>query len=400
MNYINTLEEFEKKIVTLPESILYPIRGEGETVMNYCRYTGTELINDMQSKGFWCIVKERYPEGWQFAQRTIQWMPVILLKNLPHFRETGNFYIAVPNEQIDYVVNLLENFGCKNVWVISEKVIAQMKEKIDELTKSGQVLNWYLNYFTREMTDLKFRIEEQLEVRDTNTKAFAEYRNRYRGKKVVIVAGGPTTEYYKPIPDAIHIGINFAWQRKNISFDHLFTHDREYLKGHNLKGTHKYKDMEKGFARIKDKIFIDKRLARLSGMEAFVWAEECSIKYSHVARYYSDVFYLGNHLYQDICFHPTADFQSTVFSALHFALFTYPKELYLVGCDTSTIGHFYDKDTPSLLNTAFMKIGYSKMKALAEVYYPETKIISVNPVGLKGLFEDIYTDEYKNFKEE
>ena len=34
------------------------------------------------------------------------------------------------------------------------------------------------------------------------------------------------------------------------------------------------------------------------------------------------------------------------------------------------------------------------MKKFAEVYYPETEIISVNPIGLKGLFRDVYTESF------
>lgn len=30
----------------------------------------------------------------------------------------------------------------------------------------------------------------------------------------------------------------------------------------------------------------------------------------------------------------------------------------------------------------------------AKQYYPNTEIISVNPVGLKGIFTDLYTEKY------
>ena len=37
---------------------------------------------------------------------------------------------------------------------------------------------------------------------------------------------------------------------------------------------------------------------------------------------------------------------------------------------------------------------WKKMKEFAELYYPDTEIISVNPVGLKGLFKDEFTETY------
>ena len=36
----------------------------------------------------------------------------------------------------------------------------------------------------------------------------------------------------------------------------------------------------------------------------------------------------------------------------------------------------------------------ARIKEFARQYYPETEIISINPVGLKGLFIDQYTDDF------
>ena len=33
---------------------------------------------------------------------------------------------------------------------------------------------------------------------------------------------------------------------------------------------------------------------------------------------------------------------------------------------------------------------WEEIKAFALTYYPETEIISINPVGLKGIFKDVY----------
>jgi hypothetical protein len=37
--------------------------------------------------------------------------------------------------------------------------------------------------------------------------------------------------------------------------------------------------------------------------------------------------------------------------------------------------------------------GWNEFKKFASIYYPKTEIISINPIGLKGLFKDIYTDK-------
>jgi len=36
-----------------------------------------------------------------------------------------------------------------------------------------------------------------------------------------------------------------------------------------------------------------------------------------------------------------------------------------------------------------------QLKEFVELYYPETEIISINPIGLKGLFRDEYTETMK-----
>ena len=51
-------------------------------------------------------------------------------------------------------------------------------------------------------------------------------------------------------------------------------------------------------------------------------------------------------------------------------------------------GNFYKKDENTNLDTQRILIGYKKIKQFAACYYPDTEIISINPVGLRGLFKD------------
>ena len=385
MNYIHDLDELKNLVEESEENIIYPMREEGIIFLDYFRYTNETYRYNFKESKFCCIAKDELHIN--LIQRTIQNLPVIPLKNLVHFKETANFFVAVPDDKINYVANLLNNFGCKNIFIVTGKVLAQMKVEIEEFRKSGLILDWYMNSFTKEIENIKSLVELQNEITCVNTKAFSEYRNAFRDKKIVIVAGGPTTQYYKQMPDAIHIGINLAWLREDISFDYLFTHD--------VTGK---LNIEQGFDKIKEKVFINKRL--VTGWEGLVYPEEISINHKNVVRFYSNDDYADQHLYQDICCHPLMDFCSTVFTALHFSLFTYPKEIYLVGCDVSSVGHFYDTKTASGVFVTKLKVGYARAKMFANHFYPDTKIISINPVGLKNLFEDIYTDDYKKILED
>lgn len=37
---------------------------------------------------------------------------------------------------------------------------------------------------------------------------------------------------------------------------------------------------------------------------------------------------------------------------------------------------------------------WCSLKKFLEIFYPDIEIISVNPVGLRGLFKDVYTQRY------
>ena len=45
-------------------------------------------------------------------------------------------------------------------------------------------------------------------------------------------------------------------------------------------------------------------------------------------------------------------------------------------------------------NLARLTAPWREFKRFVQVYYPETEIISVNPVGLKGIFRDVYTPSF------
>ena len=122
-----------------------------------------------------------------------------------------------------------------------------------------------------------------------------------------------------------------------------------------------------------------------------------SIIDSHGAHpFYVDDCPPSKRIYEEICFHQVMNCFSVVFSAIQFALYTNPKELYLIGCDCSNGGYFYDTKgkSTSALNKHIEDIigGYRNIKEFAELHYPDTQIISVNPVGLKGIFRDDFTE--------
>ena len=83
---------------------------------------------------------------------------------------------------------------------------------------------------------------------------------------------------------------------------------------------------------------------------------------------------------------------SVSFPAIQFALYTYPKKIYLIGLDTTQMPNYFGIDNP--YNTTQMIKGYKEFQKFAKIHYPDIEIISINPVGLKGIFKDVYTQSY------
>ena len=387
INYIENLNQFIQVIHSYREVILFPVGAEGNTLLDFLQYTNL-------TERFCCIATEKV-QGNNTQQVFSHSLPIIPLEMLVHFRESALFVVVAPENLYQPIAELLVRFGCTMAAFLHSEVQNQLQAELQKMLNSGGTLKWFMNHVISEINDLKYRVAEQNDVHYTNSKAFSEYRNCFRGKKVVIVATGPTVKHYKPISEALHIGLNRAGLMEDISLNFLCTVDGFANDQHSSK-------IEQTFNKIQDKIFVGKYINR----DDYVWgsfSEHFSLLKNNVRR-----FYCGDHkgnqiIYQDITNHILSDFSSVIFPALHFALFTYPKEIYLVGCDTSNTGHFYQEKKSELqfLHSTLemilpnVKVGYARFKMFARLYYPDTEIISINPVGLKGLFKDIYTEEYK-----
>jgi len=85
------------------------------------------------------------------------------------------------------------------------------------------------------------------------------------------------------------------------------------------------------------------------------------------------------------------DMGSTVFIPVLFALHAGFKNIYLVGCDCSN-GHFYKNDKEKVIDMSVLTFPWLMLKAFAERKYPNSRIVSINPVGLKGVFDEEYTE--------
>ncbi|HIS88642.1 TPA: hypothetical protein IAA87_04365, partial [Candidatus Avigastranaerophilus faecigallinarum] len=101
---------------------------------------------------------------------------------------------------------------------------------------------------------------------------------------------------------------------------------------------------------------------------------------------------VNGHWANDLTIEPIGDFQGTIFSALQFICYTNPQKLYIVACDcTSSV----NKEIQVLnANLSYQLKYWQSFKNFVSEVYPDLEIISINPVGLKGMFKDVYTKEY------
>ena len=253
--------------------------------------------------------------------------------------------------------------------------------QIAKMSGYVQISEFFQNIFRTKLSTDMYLAQLNV-VTKTHEKTFERYKNIYSGKDITIIATGPSLNKYKPLKDTINIAIKRAINLDNINFDYLFSID--------------YNNVEAYLDSIKTKQEVKKFFGILP-LHTYGYFEQTNEKHifpeSFITKYNASKYYVYSNKPADKVNFNTeidktwlVDGGSSTFSAMQFALFTNPKRIYLVGCDC-TSGYFNGKGQNDA--TPFVKV-WKKLKKFADIYYPDTEIISINPVGLKGIFKDIY----------
>lgn len=227
-----------------------------------------------------------------------------------------------------------------------------------------------------------------------NHETFADIKACNRDREVAICGGGPTLKEYKPMEGVLHIALNRALLNRNIKYDwfiaddwdgvdffqeELLDYDCRKFFGHQIGGD------------LKRQIPESYRIA-------------CGAK-----RYYTDSYMVLNgyesRFVCDIDKMAVGNMPNIALSAIQIALFSYPKRIYLVGCDASK-GHFvqpksldpsriaeHEKDLKMAVSSDRVIQKWRELKTFAEAFYPDVEIVSINPVGLNGIFRDEYQNK-------
>lgn len=224
-----------------------------------------------------------------------------------------------------------------------------------------------------------------------NHETFAPMKDCNIGKEVALCGAGPTFANYTPMDNVLHVALNRALLNEKIKFDYFIADDWD------------------GIKFLKDELIkysCKKFLGHQIGCDYMREIPESLVRDSGAKRYYTDSYYLGGYRSKYICDidkMAIGNMPNIALSAMQIILFTRPKIIYLVGCDASDTGHFImpteekEEDTRRFQAESRVTISGNKiinkwieLRHFAETFYPDVRIVSVNPVGLKTIFEDVY----------
>lgn len=228
-------------------------------------------------------------------------------------------------------------------------------------------------------------IEKKLSTMMMHQNTFSQFKNIHQGQDITILASGKTLQYFKPINDSIYIGVNKSFSAQKAKLNYIFLQDFTGATSGYINEVNKLNCI-KFYGLTSENIEPERTIPE-------------SIRLCHNAYPYrtdwEDIPNFKTEFAYDLSTQSLGCGGTVVFPALQFALWTNPKRIYLVGVDTDNSGYF-DSNNKNILYPNRLIPLYQRFKLFAKQYYPYTEIISVNPVGLKGIFEDIYTDEYLN----
>lgn len=281
----------------------------------------------------------------------------------------------------------------KSLWL--DNNILRLEEKIDyQQERNYQIESILYQIESNLKNEIPKRMLKALNTAFLHQKTFPQYKNINQGKSIVLIASGPSLSFYNPIPEAIHVGVNRAFLFDKVKLDYLFMQDKRAV--------------EKIYDKIRDYKGNDckKFFGTQGGISTYEIPESIVVQ-SNGQRYNTSLNITDEHNFVcDISTNPLGNFSSIVFPALQFILYTNPSKIYIVGCDCTGNIHF-TKGTDSNFETSNfpreeedfvienLPKQWATFKEFAEMYYPDTEIISINPVGLKGLFKDVYQTEDK-----
>lgn len=268
--------------------------------------------------------------------------------------------------------------------------VPYMKEKIVENKKKMYFMG--ICYRSKALPQTNIKKDKEREaallwpvlysqiIFNQHQKTFLKYRCCHHGQDVALIATGPSIQDAPTMDNVVCCGVNRAITMKQYKLQYCFMQDypavRDFIsETFNYEGCVNF--FGYGISSTPDNPYAIPRF-----VEEKAKAE----------RYYTH--WLSPRIYGDISLYPLFNYDTVAHCAFNFLLFTHPRRLFLIGCDCSSAGSFDSNVAQPGLNVSNVHAGYAKLKTLRDYTYPDVEIISVNPVGLRGMFRDMYTKAY------
>ena len=205
-------------------------------------------------------------------------------------------------------------------------------------------------------------------------------KDKHMGKTAILFATGPSIKNYKPPENSenfLNFGLNTIYNYPDIAnkLDYYFYGSHYYL-------DHKHKEnIEKMCANKKITTFAaayeeglshkDINRGNISPERAI---ELGSIPFENNLKSFTN----------DVANYCTMG-HSIVFPPLQILLYMGITKVYLVGCDGGFTNNSVQSFDPHLMYL------WEQFKIFKNIYYPDVEVVSINPVSLKGWFNDYYT---------
>lgn len=256
---------------------------------------------------------------------------------------------------------------------------SKLDKIIPQIIKTGHILDVKLD----QIRCVEENIVAHTRAQHIHPHTFGPYFGCHEGKDVVLVAAGPTLKYFTPTSKKIYCGVNRSFFYDKVQLDYLFIQDSlidDMATANTYRGelcTKFYGIFPSRWMRVHQKVGV----YPISIFDA---------KKANAKTYILEDIPTFNWPY-DIAKEPLRDCCGCVFSALQFILYTHPKRIYLVGCDCTDGGHFYGGKVEKFSDFIIRWKSFSQY--VSEIF-PEIEIISINPMGLRGMFKDQYTASF------
>jgi hypothetical protein len=208
-------------------------------------------------------------------------------------------------------------------------------------------------------------------------KGFIDYKNKHKGKSAMILTHGPSIANF-PANDInladIKLGLSWTFQYADHLDYYFYGSGYHYIPGTSTKSKKvddyalKIDNLPTGITKFAS-VYRNGIPTGLGNIEPSAATANNSIPFDCQLPTLSASFVSDIEKYKIFGL-------SIIFPALQFLLYTGIQRLYLVGVDANVEGHLYP--------------AWQAASKFIETNYPDVEVVSINPVRLKGIFNDVY----------